>query len=171
MRDFTPSPTHPLTLSPLPPAPHSSPLIAAIDKTPANTDNSGMDIHLENLKFDANGLIPVIVQDAENGQVLMMAWMNRQALELTLQTQTVHTYSRSRGRIAKKGESSGHLQHVRQILTDCDRDVILVQATQDVAACHEGYRSCFFRQFQPATGNWEIIAEKVFDPKKVYTKK
>ena len=96
--------------------------------------------------------------------------MNRAALDKTIETGTVHTYSRSRGRLAQKGESSGHLQHVVRILTDCDRDVILIQAKQDVAACHEGYRSCFYRQYQPEKGDWKIIAEKVFDPGKVYHK-
>jgi len=141
-----------------------------IDKPAAKPENSGMDAQLDQLKFDAQGLIPVIVQDADNGQVLMMAWMNRQALEKTIETGTVHTYSRSRGRLAQKGESSGHLQHVQRILTDCDRDVVLVQAKQVVAACHEGYRSCFYRQYQPGEEQWKTIADKVFDPGKVYQK-
>src|SRR3954452_24529299 len=102
-----------------------------------------MDVALDQLKFDANGLIPLIVQDAKNGQVLMMAWMNREALELTLETGKIHTYSRSRGRLALKGESSAHLQHVREFWPDCARDVVLSKADQDVPACHEGYRSCF----------------------------
>ncbi|MCC7350547.1 MAG: phosphoribosyl-AMP cyclohydrolase [Phycisphaerales bacterium] len=129
-----------------------------------------MNAQLDSLKFDSNGLIPAIVQDADNGQVLMMAWMNRAALEKTLETGTVHTYSRSRGRLAQKGESSGHLQHVQRLLTDCDRDVVLIVAKQDVAACHEGYRSCFYRQYQPDKTDWKIIAEKAFDPGKVYHK-
>lgn len=129
-----------------------------------------MDAQLDSLKFDSTGLIPAIVQDVDNGQVLMMAWMNRVALEKTIESGTVHTYSRSRGRLAQKGESSGHLQHVQRILTDCDRDVVLIQAKQDVAACHEGYRSCFFRQYQSGETGWKIIAEKIFDPEKVYHK-
>lgn len=129
-----------------------------------------MDAQLDSLKFDANGLVPIIVQDVENGQVLMMAWTNREALEKTLETGKVHTYSRSRGRMALKGESSGHFQLVQSMLTDCDRDVVLVKVKQITAACHEGYRSCFFREYQPGKGEWKVIAEKAFDPKLVYEK-
>ena len=129
-----------------------------------------MNEQFDQLKYDSNGLIPVIVQDIANGQVLMMAWMNRTALDKTLDTGKVHTYSRSRGRLALKGESSRHFQHVQKILTDCDRDVVLVQVQQDVAACHEGYRSCFFREYDPAGKQWKIIAEKVFNPDAVYQK-
>jgi phosphoribosyl-AMP cyclohydrolase len=123
---------------------------------------------LDQLKFDSNGLIPLIVQDVVNGQVLMMAFMNRTALEKTLETGKVHTFSRSRGRLALKGESSAHFQHVKKVLTDCDKDVVLIQVVQDVAACHEGYRSCFFREYEE--GGWKTIAEKQFDPDKVYSK-
>jgi phosphoribosyl-AMP cyclohydrolase len=130
-----------------------------------------MDAQLDSLKFDANGLVPIIVQDVENGQVLMMAWTNRQALEKTLETGKVHTYSRSRGRMALKGESSGHFQLVQSVLTDCDRDVVLVKVKQITAACHEGYRSCFYREYQTGKTEWKIIGEKVFDPKAVYEKK
>jgi phosphoribosyl-AMP cyclohydrolase len=125
---------------------------------------------LDQLKFDSNGLIPLIVQDAANGQVLMMAYMNRAAIEKTLATGKVHTYSRSRGRLALKGESSAHYQHVKKVLTDCDKDVVLIQVVQDVAACHEGYRSCFFREYEEDGTQWKTIAEKAFDPDKVYSK-
>jgi phosphoribosyl-AMP cyclohydrolase len=125
---------------------------------------------LDQLKFDANGLVPLIVQDVANGQVLMMAYMNRAALEKTLETGKVHTYSRSRGRLALKGESSRHFQHVRSILTDCDKDVVLIKVQQDVAACHEGYRSCFYSEYDAERGEWKTIAEKAFDPDKVYSK-
>ena len=126
---------------------------------------------LDKLKFDANGLIPVIVQDYLNGQVLVLAYTNRQALEKTIETGKVHTYSRSRGRLALKGESSGHFQHVKQVLTDCDRDVVLLKVDQVVAACHEGYRSCFYREYEPGAADWKVIAAKAFDPDKVYEKK
>ena len=129
-----------------------------------------MNAQLDSLKFDSSGLIPIIVQDVHNGQVLMMAYMNRQAIERTLETGKIHTYSRSRGRLALKGESSAHFQHVRQMLTDCDRDVLLFKVEQDVAACHEGYRSCFYREYQPQAQEWKTIAEKAFDPKAVYDK-
>jgi phosphoribosyl-AMP cyclohydrolase len=127
-----------------------------------------MDPQLDQLKFDANGLIPLIVQDVVDGQVLMMAWMNRTALDKTIETGKVHTYSRSRARLAMKGETSRHFQHVKEILTDCDRDVVLIKVVQDVAACHEGYRSCFFRQYEKGAGDWKTIARKAFDPDKVY---
>src|SRR5688500_6752202 len=129
-----------------------------------------MDPQLDKLKFDANGLIPVIVQDVSNGQVLMMAYMNREAIEKTLSTGKIHTYSRSRGRLALKGESSRHFQHVKEVRTDCDRDVLLFKVEQDVAACHEGYRSCFFRQLDAQSGEWKIVESKVFDPGAVYKK-
>lgn len=125
---------------------------------------------LDQLKFDAAGLVPLIVQDVQNGQVLMMAWMNRAALELTLQTGKVHTFSRSRGRLALKGESSRHFQHVREVLTDCDKDVVLIKVVQDVAACHEGFRSCFSQKYSAGATQWETIATKAFDPDAVYSK-
>lgn len=127
-----------------------------------------MDAALDELKFDANGLIPLIVQDAKNNQVLMMAWMNREALEKTLATGKIHTYSRSRKRLALKGESSRHFQHVREFWTDCDKDVVLFKVDQDVAACHEGYRSCFYRRNDD--GVWTTVGERAFDPDKVYHK-
>jgi phosphoribosyl-AMP cyclohydrolase len=129
-----------------------------------------MDAQIEKLEFDANGLVPVIVQDAATGEVLMMAYANREALHRTLETGKVHTYSRSRGRLALKGESSGHFQLVKAILTDCDRDVVLIKVEQLVAACHEGYRSCFYRQYEPGAQEWKTIAQRVFDPEKVYLK-
>ena len=129
------------------------------------------DAQLDQLKFDSAGLIPIIVQDVRDGQVLMMAWANREALELTLATGKVHTYSRSRGRLALKGESSRHFQHVREFWTDCDRDVVLVKVEQDVAACHEGYRTCFYRKHETGAGDWAVVGERVFDPGAVYEKK
>lgn len=128
------------------------------------------DAQLDSLKFDKNGLIPVIVQDFANGEVLMMAFANREAIEKTLETGKVHTYSRSRGRLALKGESSGHFQLVKAMLTDCDRDVVLFKVEQITAACHEGYRSCFYREYQAGKPEWKTIAKKVFDPDAVYHK-
>ena len=117
----------------------------------------------------SGGLIPAIAQDADSGVVLMMAWMNREAYEETLRTGRAVYYSRSRGRLWRKGEESGHYQEVREILIDCDADTVLLKVHQiGGAACHEGYQSCFFRRVE---GN-EVkkIAEKVFDPKDVYKK-
>jgi phosphoribosyl-AMP cyclohydrolase len=127
-----------------------------------------MNAVLDELKFDANGLIPLIVQDVANGQVLMMAWMNREALEKTLATGKIHTYSRSRNRLALKGESSRHFQHVKEFWTDCDGDVVLFKVRQDVAACHEGYRSCFYRKQEG--GGWIVVGDRAFDPEQVYPK-
>lgn len=128
-----------------------------------------MDAQLDGLKFDANGLIPAIVQDAGSGEVLMMAWMNRAALEKTLATGKTHFFSRSRNKLWLKGESSGHTQTVRSIRTDCDQDVLLVSVEQTGAACHDGYYSCFYREHQPA-GQWKIVGRKVFEPGDVYRK-
>jgi len=100
---------------------------------------------LDNLKFDANGLIPAIAQDHANGEVLMMAWMNRESLERTLATGRATYWSRSRQSFWVKGETSGHTQTVRRISVDCDQDCLLLQIEQVGAACHEGFRSCFYR--------------------------
>ena len=129
-----------------------------------------MNAQLEDLKLDANGLIPAIIQDAKTHQVLMMAWMNREALSKTLETGKTHFYSRSRNKLWLKGESSGHTQTVLSIKKDCDQDVLLVEVEQHGAACHEGFVTCFFRKLDPATGQWETVGERVFDPAKVYKK-
>lgn len=105
------------------------------------------------LRFDANGLIPAVVQDIRNGQVLMHAYMNAEALDRTLQTGLAHYYSRSRQCLWRKGEESGHVQLVREIFCDCDADTLLLKVDQEVAACHTGNRSCFFRRL-PAHGVW-----------------
>jgi phosphoribosyl-AMP cyclohydrolase len=122
------------------------------------------------IDFDkSGGLVPAIAQDAETGQVLMLAWMNREAYAETVQTGRACYYSRSRGRLWRKGEESGHVQEVRQIFIDCDADTILLKVHQvGGAACHEGYSSCFFRQVDG--DGLRVVAERVFDPKAVYTK-
>lgn len=126
-----------------------------------------MDPTLANLKYDAHGLIPAIVQDHASGQVLMMAWMNRDSLARTVETGKTHFFSRSRNKLWLKGESSGHVQHVKSIRTDCDQDVLLVAVEQVGAACHEGYRTCFFREHVPG-GDWKVVGERLVDPEKVY---
>ena len=128
-----------------------------------------MDSQLEGLKFDSAGLIPAIVQDHATGEVLMMAWMNHEALEKTVQTGQTHFYSRSRGKQWLKGETSGHVQNVKSIRTDCDRDVLLIAVEQVGAACHDGYYSCFYREHQNAD-DWKNVGKLVFDPKTVYKK-
>jgi len=119
------------------------------------------------LKWTSDGLIPAIVQDAETGEVLMMAWMDNSALHRTLETGQTHFYSRSRKSAWHKGGTSGHIQHVKSIRTDCDGDVLLVQVHQLGGACHEGYRSCFYREARP-DGSLETIASPVFEKTEVY---
>jgi phosphoribosyl-ATP pyrophosphohydrolase/phosphoribosyl-AMP cyclohydrolase len=123
---------------------------------------------ISQLKFDQHGLIPAIVQDATDGQVLTLAYMNRESLRLTLETGLTHFYSRSRQRIWQKGEESGHVQQVREIYVDCDEDALLVKADQVVAACHTGRRSCFFRRLLPTPEAPEELGRRHFDPEAVY---
>jgi phosphoribosyl-AMP cyclohydrolase len=114
---------------------------------------------ISELKFDANGLIPAIVQEARTGEVMMMAWMDKKAVALTLSTGYTHFWSRSRQKYWKKGETSGALQEVREVLYDCDQDVLLVQIIQHgKGACHTGERTCFFRKLEPADAD-EILKE------------
>ena len=122
---------------------------------------------IDELNFNEAGLIPAIAQDAAGGEVLMMAWMNREAVEKTVQSGLAHYFSRSRGKQWLKGESSGHTQAVRELRADCDRDVLLLKVEQTGGACHMGYRSCFFR-LRTADGGATADGEKVFDPDEVY---
>src|SRR5271157_2675711 len=125
----------------------------------------------DKLKFDANGLIPAIIQEQRTGRVLMMAWMNRASLETTVATGKTHFWSRSRQKFWMKGESSGHIQKVKDIAFDCDGDTLLIQVEQTGAACHEGYRSCFFRSF-PADGTEPRVTEaRLQSPEEIYGKK
>lgn len=126
---------------------------------------------LRTAKFDDKGLITGVVQDADTGEVLMVAHLNREALEKTVATGKIHFFSRSRGKIWVKGEESGHTQELVEIRVDCDQDCILFKARQKVGACHKGYRSCFFRKVLGKTGELEIVEEKVFDPGSAYTTK
>ena len=122
------------------------------------------------IAFDkASGLLPAIAQDADTGEVLMLAWMNREAYEETVRTRRAVYFSRSRNKLWRKGEESGHVQEVREILIDCDADTILLKVHQlGGAACHEGYKSCFFRRVDD--DKLQVVAERVFDPKEVYKK-
>lgn len=124
---------------------------------------------LDQLKFTADGLIPAIIQDHATGRVLMMAWMNRAALEKTIQTGRTHFWSRSRQQFWMKGETSGHVQTVKDIAFDCDGDTLLVQVEQVGAACHEGYRSCFFRSLT-ADGAVRVTEPRLLDPEAIYGK-
>ena len=124
---------------------------------------------LDELKFDSNGLIPAIVQDFENNDVLMMAYMNREAVQRTLESGHATFWSRSRQKYWVKGETSGHTQKVRSLALDCDADTLLIKVEQKGGACHEGYRSCFFREVSPKGNSTRIIGTKVFDPDTVYS--
>jgi phosphoribosyl-AMP cyclohydrolase len=122
-------------------------------------------------KFDAQGLIPAIAQDAASGQVLMVAWMNREALDRTIETGRATYFSRSRGKLWMKGEESGHVQTVRQILVDCDQDCLILKVSVDQGQCHVGYQSCFYRALKPQSRtDLNLIAQKVYDPKAAYKK-
>src|SRR5438477_5042405 len=120
------------------------------------------------IDFDkAGGLVPAVAQDADTGQVLMLAWMNREAFEETVRTGRAVYFSRSRNRLWRKGEESGHVQLVKGVYVDCDADTVLLKVTQvGGAACHEGYASCFYRELRG--GEPHVVADKVFDPKAVY---
>jgi phosphoribosyl-AMP cyclohydrolase len=121
--------------------------------------------------FSKSELLPVIAQDDATGDVLMLAYMNQTAWEETLRTGRVCYYSRSRQKLWRKGEESGNVQEVKSIYFDCDADTILIRVNQiGGAACHEGYKSCFFRKIDPKTGGVEVIGQRLFDPKTVYKK-
>lgn len=121
--------------------------------------------------FSKSELLPVITQDAENGDVLMLAYMNEEAYAETLKTRRVCYYSRSRSRLWRKGEESGNVQELKGIYFDCDADAILVKVNQiGGAACHEGFRSCFFKQVVADAEEPKIVGDRVFDPKEVYKK-
>lgn len=123
---------------------------------------------LDGLKFDDNDLIPAVIQDAENGQVLMVGYMNREAVQRTLETGSVTFWSRSRRKFWVKGETSGNVQHVREVRVDCDQDCLLILVDQVGPACHEGYRSCFFRRVNPADDTLEIVADRLRTPEEMY---
>jgi len=122
---------------------------------------------LNDIKFDEKGLVTAIAQDTGTGDVLMVAYMNRESLLKTLETGVMTYWSRSKGRLHVKGETSGHLQHVREVRLDCDGDALLFKVDQVGGACHLGYHSDFFRRHQDEA--WHIDREKVFDPEAVYT--
>ncbi|MBN8247847.1 MAG: phosphoribosyl-AMP cyclohydrolase [Verrucomicrobia bacterium] len=122
----------------------------------------------DQLKWNADGLIPAIIQDFASGRVLMMAWMNRASLEKTLETGRTWFWSRSRKKFWMKGESSGHVQVVRDLAFDCDGDTLLIRVDQTGAACHEGYRSCFFRSVSPGGGGWTETEPRLQDPGSIY---
>jgi phosphoribosyl-AMP cyclohydrolase len=122
-------------------------------------------------KFGSNGLITAIAQDVETGQVLMQAYMNAEALAETIKTGQAVYFSRSRQKLWKKGEQSGHVQKVERILVDCDQDCLILKVSVSAGQCHVGYQSCFYRALKKGTDNkLEFIDEKVYDPKEAYKK-
>jgi phosphoribosyl-AMP cyclohydrolase len=125
---------------------------------------------LDALKYDKDGLIPCVTQDCETGEVLMVAYMNKDSLRDTLEKGLCSYWSRSRQKYWVKGESSGHTQEVKEVRFDCDKDCVLIKIRQNGGACHTGYRSCFYQLLTPG-GTLVEDGKKVFDPEKVYEKK
>lgn len=124
----------------------------------------------EIIKFNEAGLVPTIVQDSQNGQILMMAWMNKEALELTLKTNFAHYFSRSRNKLWKKGETSNQTQEVQEILIDCDGDCLILKVKQQGVACHTGTKSCFFRSVV-ANNNLKINQPQLVSSEDLYGQK
>ena len=124
---------------------------------------------INNLKFNDDGLIPAIIQEEGTGRVLMMAWMNADSIRDTIETGKTHFWSRSRQKYWMKGESSGNTQQVKDVAYDCDGDTLLIQVEQIGAACHEGYKSCFFRSVKEDAG--VVTEERLVDPEELYGKK
>ena len=125
-----------------------------------------MDELLQELHFKG-GLIPTVIAEAD-GQVLVLCYMDAEALRQTLESGLVHVFRRSRGRVMLKGETSGHTQRVREVRVDCEGNSLLIVVEQKVAACHAGYRTCYYRRRDPDTGALEVCEERIFDPAKVY---
>lgn len=125
---------------------------------------------IDDVKFNSDGLVPALAQDSGDGTFLMLAYMNRESLEETVRTGRAVYWSRSRGKLWRKGEESGNFQEVESIHLDCDGDALLIKIKQiGGAACHTGHRSCFYRQLEKA-GTWAIQGKPLFDPKAVYKK-
>ena len=123
---------------------------------------------LDEIKFDDKGLIPAVIQDYQNGEILMLAYMNRESLQKTLSSGKTHFWSRSRQKFWLKGESSGHVQEVKEVFVDCDMDALVFKVDQKVAACHKGYRSCFYRKIEGE--GLTVVGKKVFEEGDVYKK-
>ena len=122
---------------------------------------------IETLRFDAQGLIPTLIQDARTKQVLTLCYLNRAALENSLEAGTVYVFRRSQNRLMQKGETSGHIQEIRKVFVDCEGKSLLFVVRQHVAGCHAGYFTCYFRRLS-RTGALQVTERKVFDPNAVY---
>ena len=123
---------------------------------------------LDVLNFDEAGLIPAMIVDSVNNRPLTLCYMSREAVEKTLETGMVHVFRRSKGRLMLKGETSGHTQKVKEIAIDCAGNSLAITVEQKVAACHAGYRSCYYRVYDPAQDSFVIHDERLFDPDEVY---
>lgn len=121
------------------------------------------------VEFGSDGLVPAAVTDGETGRLLVLCFLNREALELTLETGFVHVYRRSKERVQKKGVDSGHVQRVREIRLNCDGNSLEIRVDQEVAACFRGYYSCYYRRWNGEQQRWEVVDERLFDPDQVYT--
>lgn len=126
---------------------------------------------LDKLKFNGDGLIPAIIQEQSTGRVLMMAWMNRESIQRSIDQGKTVFWSRSRQKYWVKGESSGHVQSIRDVSFDCDGDTLLIQVEQTGAACHEGYKSCFFRSIKEQGNSFDITEPQLIKPEQIYGKK
>jgi phosphoribosyl-AMP cyclohydrolase len=133
-------------------------------------DGNGLNLNFR-LELSGEQLIIAIAQDQDSSEVLMVAYMNREALQKTLETGKAHYWSTSRNKLWLKGESSGHTQDVQEILTDCDEDAVLLKVKQNGGACHEGYYSCFFRKIGDNGTDLVLVKEKVFEPENIYGEK
>lgn len=119
------------------------------------------------IRFDDKGLVPAVIQDEKTREVLTLCYLNKEALEKTLEEGFVYVFRRSKGKLMKKGETSGCVQALRSLRIDCEGNSILLSVDQKIAGCHEGFFTCYFRQVDK-DGNVKVLGERVFDPKKVY---
>ena len=126
-----------------------------------------MKVFIKQIKFNDKGLIPAIVQDCKSGKVLTLCYMTQEALEKTFEEGKVYVFRRSQNRLMAKGETSGHIQIVKEVFIDCEGNSILFKVEQKVAACHAGYFTCYYRQSNK-DGTLNVVGKKVFDPKKTY---
>ena len=122
---------------------------------------------LDRLRFDEKGLVPAVIQN-EDGRVLTLCYMDRAAVERTVAMGKVHVFRRSKGRLMLKGETSGHVQEVREVRLDCEGNSLLIVVKQHVAGCHKGYMSCYFERYDPVADAFEVADERLFDPGQVY---
>ena len=121
------------------------------------------------IEWGSDGLVPAAVTDWPTGRLLVLCYLNEEALHLTLESGLVHLYRRSRGRVQKKGVESGHVQRVREIRLNCDSNSLEIRVDQEVAACARGYHSCYYRRWNRDEQRWEVVDERIFDPDQVYT--